>query len=55
MRVDDNQQAGKIAKVVGFGKVMMYPDNCIVVPRNDIIEMLKALDGLKKKLQPLLK
>ena len=55
MSIDDNQQAEKTVKVIGIGNVVMYPDNCIVVPKKDVIEMLKALEGLKKKLQPLLK
>lgn len=55
MGVDNGQQVEKTVKVIGIGNVVMYPDNCIVVPRNDVIEMLKALDGLRRKLQPLLK
>ena len=28
--------------------------NLVILPKKDIIEMIKALDGLKRKLKPLL-
>lgn len=55
MGVVDDQQVKEPVKVIRISQVVMYPDNCIVVPKKDVIEMLKALEGLKKKLQPLLK
>jgi hypothetical protein len=55
-KVDNNNQEGiEPIKVVRVSQEVMYPDNCIVVPKKDVIEMLKALEGLKRKLQPLLK
>jgi hypothetical protein len=34
---------------------VVYPDNCIVMPKNEVIEILKQLEGIKRKFQPLLK
>lgn len=50
-----NRQTEEPVKFIRVSQEVVYPDNCIVVPKKDVIEMLKALEGLKKRLEPFLK
>ena len=54
--VEDNQHRDKPAeRGSDVARLVMYPENCVVISKNEVIEYLKTLEGLKRRLQALVK
>ena len=54
--VEDSQNRDKPEeRGSDVAKLVMYPENCVVIPKNDFIELVKVLEGLRRKLSPYLK
>jgi len=47
----DSEEEPYIRHVRIIQKEVMYPPNCVVMREDEIVEILKTLDGLKNKLQ----